>query len=332
MQKIIEKISEVFNDKRKLAIFVSVIAVIVLLINTSFKISPLQTVTDTSFYGEGFVRGVGGGDGSLAIFNQATTKATRYEGDIYPYPVQDVPSSSGEYPNNKKIIKNGNLNVVVTSAEDTSLKIENIAEKADGFVENSNIYEVSDGVKSGYLTVRVPSEKFASVIKEIKKLALKVENESVNSSDVTALYVDLEARISNLKSEEKQYQEVMKKATKVEDILQVTKYLSSVRGEIERYQGELNLISRQVSMSLITVNMTSQAEIEVFGIVWRPLTEIKIAFKNFLIDLTGLVNDLIIFVFKLPIFVAKIIFVVVLVIVGFKAILYLLKRFSFIKK
>ena len=221
--------------------------------------------------------------------------------------VPGTTASTEALPFDKKIIRNGSLSMVVEKAEDTAAAIQNIAKGYDGFVENSSVYDysVGNGVKTGYITVRVPEDKFDLAIKDIKKLATKVTSESVNSSDVSAQYVDLESSLKNMKAEEAQYRDIMSRAVKIQDVLDVSSRLADVRGRIERTQGQMNYLSRQVAMSTITVSLTSQAEVEVFGIVWRPLTVLKQAAQNLIADLAGFVDYLVYLLFKLPILILR---------------------------
>lgn len=220
-------------------------------------------------------------------------------------PMPGASASTATLPADKKIIRNGSLSMQVEKAEESAFTIQDIAGKYGGSVENSSIYEVGDGVKSGSIVIRVPADKFDLVLADIKKLALKVTNENVNSSDVTAQFVDLEASLKNMKAEEVQYQQIMTKAVKIQDVLDVSSRLADVRGRIERTQGQINYLSRQVAMSTISVYLTAQAEVEVFGIVWRPLTVVKQAMKNLVSDLAGFVDYVIYLIFKLPVLVLR---------------------------
>ena len=249
--------------------------------------------------------------GGMATTKIVMNESVARDADYYvapttmPLPIRGAPASTGDLPADKKIIRNGSLSMQVEKAEESAGAIQSIAIKYGGSVDNSNIYEVSDGVKSGNIVIRVPADKFDSVMTEVKKLALKVTNENVSSSDVTAQFVDLEASLKNMKAEEIQYQQIMAKATKIQDILDVSSRLADVRGRIERTQGQMNYLSRQVSMSTISVYLTAQAEVEVFGIVWRPLTVLKQALKSLIADLAGFVDYLIYLLFKLPVLILR---------------------------
>ncbi|MFH0890514.1 MAG: DUF4349 domain-containing protein, partial [Candidatus Liptonbacteria bacterium] len=175
----------------------------------------------------------------------------------------------------RKVVRSGYLNMLVENSDESAQKVHGIAKEMGGFVEESRVYvsQYDESVKNGTVTIRVPAAKFDETLAEIKKLGIKVESENVNAQDVTEHYVDLEAQLKNYRLEEQQYQEILKRAQKVEEMLKVHSQLARVRGDIERIEGQLKYLSSQVDMSSITVNLTGEADTTVLGIRWRPLYE-----------------------------------------------------------
>ncbi|PYX85220.1 MAG: hypothetical protein DMG68_18470 [Acidobacteria bacterium] len=53
----------------------------------------------------------------------------------------------------------------------------------------------------------------------------RIETEKTDANDVTKQYVDLQAQIHNLRTEEAQYLSIMKSAAKVPDMLDVSEKL-----------------------------------------------------------------------------------------------------------
>ncbi len=200
----------------------------------------------------------------------------------------------------RKIIKNGSLSLLVKKIEDSVQSIQSLTKTFGGFVTSSQVYENSAGMKSGTITIRFPADRFEEAMAAIKNFAVKVEREDVNAQDVTEKFIDLEARLRNLEAQEIQYLEIMKRAFNVNDILQVQQRLGDARGQIEQIQGQIQFLSRQVDMSTITISMISEADVEVFGIYWRPLFVVKQSFRNMLSGLTGYVDSMIAFIFFLP--------------------------------
>jgi hypothetical protein len=111
----------------------------------------------------------------------------------------------------------------------------------------------------GYISIRVPDDKFESALAELRNLAVRVTSESTDSQDVTEEYVDLQSRLKNAEATENQYLALLQKAADVEDILRIYERLSQVRREIEQIKGRMQYLERTSSMSLITVRLKPEA-------------------------------------------------------------------------
>jgi hypothetical protein len=201
----------------------------------------------------------------------------------------------------RKVVRSGMLDLVVNKAEEAATQVQSLAQQAGGFVESLQVYEVVDGRKSGSVTIRVPADKFRETMDKLKDLAINTENEIVSSQDVTSVYVDIEARLKNMRVEEEQYLSIMERAVKIEDVLNVTQRLSDVRGRIEQLEAQLKLLKAEVEMSSIVVNLTAEGDIEVFGIHWQPLVVIRQAFRDMLESLAAYADQIIKFMFALPV-------------------------------
>jgi len=227
----------------------------------------------------------------------------------------------------RKVIKNGNLTLLVKKAEEVAESIKQLASRLDGFVSNSRVYEVVDGIKSGTVTIRVPADNFDQAIAEIKQLSVKVESENISASDVTEQFVDLEARLRNLRAQEQQFLKILDQADTVEDTLKVVQQLNNVRAQIELLQGQLQFLERQVDMSTITTSLTSEADVEVFGIRWRPLFIVKQAFRDMLQGLTGYVNGIVKLIFRLPVILLWLATVAVITVFAWKIVRWIYRKF-----
>ena len=212
------------------------------------------------------------------------------------------PITTGTPPSGKsKIVKTGNLNLLVKNVEDASANIADIRNQMGGQPGNATFTEYSPGVRSGDITIWVPSDKFDETMIALKKLALRVQNENIRADDVSAQFVDLTARLKNLHAAEAQYVEIMKRAGTINDILNVTNQLNNTRSQIEGLQGQLDYLSHQVALSSIHISLTQEAVPGSVTSEWRPLTVIKEAMKQSLKDLTDFLDMLIVFLVRLPI-------------------------------
>jgi hypothetical protein len=232
----------------------------------------------------------------------------------------------------RKVVRNGSISLLVDKAESAVDQIKNIADQLGGFVENSSLYDSPEIIyvktasqktnKYGNITIRVPSSNFDQAVSGIKALAIKVEKDSTNTRDVSAEYVDMEAQLKNLRLEEEQYLSIMKKAVKVEDILNVSSRLADVRGRIERMQAQFNFLSKQIDMSTISVDLRAEADIEGVGTSWRPVSVAKQAIQEMLTSLVAYADGLIMFIINIPILLLRVL-ITIIWLVGWALGLYL---------
>jgi hypothetical protein len=186
-----------------------------------------------------------------------------YDKSIAPYPLPPQSAGDTAATAEARIIKTGSLTLEVESARESAQKVQDVGTSRGGFVDNSNIVENNSGTVSGYVTIRVPSEKFDESMSAIRALGIRVATESTNGQDVTEQYTDLEARLKAAQAEEAQYLLILQKATSVQDILSVQSYLSNVRSNIESLQGQIKYLGNKTEYSTINVTLSEQANLQI---------------------------------------------------------------------
>ena len=153
---------------------------------------------------------------------------------------------------------------------------------------------------SASVTIRVPAARLEEARSEIRKVGLRVETDRIEAQDVTKDYVDREARLRNLRAQEAQYLGILKQAKTVKDTLQVSDKLNEVRSEIEQQQAEFEALSKQVEMVAISVSLRAEADVQAFGLRWRPLYQLKLAAREGLQSLADYGTSMVSFAFYLP--------------------------------
>ena len=161
--------------------------------------------------------------------------------------------STGE----RMIVRTGEMSLVIEDVVGARDEIAQLAAKYNGYVVSSQISGEEQEMR-GYISIRVPDDKFESALAELRDLAVRVISESTSSQDVTEEYVDLQSHLKNAEATESQYLALLAKATDVEDILRIYERLSQVRREIEQIKGRLQYLERTSSMSLISVSLEPQ--------------------------------------------------------------------------
>lgn len=166
----------------------------------------------------------------------------------------------------RKIIRNGTLTLEVSSPTQTQSRIFSIAETRGGFVVTSEMsqqdtVDKTKPTQSVSLVVRVPALQFEQAMSEIRSGATRVLQDKRTGQDVTEEFIDLEARIKNQKALEGQFLEIMKRANKVAEALDVQSQLAEVRTEIEKIEGRRRFLENQATLSTINVTLQTPTQI-----------------------------------------------------------------------
>ena len=152
----------------------------------------------------------------------------------------------------QKIIKEGNLRFETTDLDASYTQIQNAVKSNNASIQNDT--EGKDyATVFRKLIIRVPSKNFDPFLTQISKGVSYFDNKEITSQDVTTEFIDIEARLKAKKVLEIRYMELLKKANKVSEMLEIEAQLSAIREEIEAKQGQLNYMQNQVSLSTISV-------------------------------------------------------------------------------
>lgn len=113
---------------------------------------------------------------------------------------------------------------------------------------------------SGYrqevnMVIRVPATAFDTLMAALLEQSVYTTYKNIRSEDITAAYADTEARLRNKRAAEQRYIEILKKAAKVSDVLEVEDKLRTIREEIEATEARLKVMQQQVSYSTINLNI-----------------------------------------------------------------------------
>ncbi|MFC1929408.1 DUF4349 domain-containing protein [Chloroflexota bacterium] len=158
----------------------------------------------------------------------------------------------------RMIVRTAEMSLVVNDVSIALDRITKLAEDFDGYVVSSTIWKEEERL-AGIISIRVPAEDFNTMMGALRGLAVDVTHEDISSKDVTEEYVDLSAKLHNLEATEEQLFQIMEKATRVEDVLNVQRELSRTRGEIEQAKGRMQYLERTSATSLIRVQLNQAA-------------------------------------------------------------------------
>jgi hypothetical protein len=184
-------------------------------------------------------------------------------------PQSGARSSEASEPG-RRIIRTAELSLESDAPETAGGEVAGIAESKGGFVVSSEAVRTrrveDDEDVSVTVVFRVPATTFDATLQAVRALAKRVLDVKVTGQDVTAEYVDVEARLKAQRAVEDQYMAILKEAKSVHDILEVQQKLGDVRTEIDRAEGRRRFLEHQTSLSTFTVHLVQRVEaIDVSG-------------------------------------------------------------------
>ena len=182
---------------------------------------------------------------------------------------------------NRMVVQNSHMSLKVSNVEENLQKINQEAEKQGGYMVDANISKPQDSV-SGNTTVRVPAEKLDAFLTYCRSLAVKVVSENLKGRDVTDQFVDTQAKIDTLEKTKKKFEEILNKADKVPDILQVQRELTNIQDQIDRLKGQNKYLEQTAKMSKVTIYLASD-ELDLPyapSEAWRPNVIFKTAVRS----------------------------------------------------
>jgi hypothetical protein len=152
-----------------------------------------------------------------------------------------------------RIIKTAEVGVVLpttASLQDRFDAARSIAHRYSGFVTKSSIQPG----KTGQMEIRVPARNFDATITALEKLG-SLEHESIKGQDVTAQFVDLQARLSIAQTHRDVLVKLLSKAHSPEQIVRMQNLVDDAQLKVEQLQGEIRLIKNQTSKATIDLSM-----------------------------------------------------------------------------
>lgn len=158
----------------------------------------------------------------------------------------------------EKIKKTANLSIVVDDYKKVRAEIEQLLKADNAYIGNENEQNSAYSIYNTLL-IRVSNKNFESLINKLIPLG-RVTSKTISAEDVTAQFIDIQSRIKSKKEIEKRYLDILSKASKVSDVLEIEQKLGEIREQIEAKEGELKYLSDQVDYS--SINLTIQQDFE----------------------------------------------------------------------
>lgn len=203
-----------------------------------------------------------------------------------------------------QVIQTGSFSITVSNIDSAVADLEALAKKQKGSVDSSQVLHNGQDctVTSSYdlmmlperaiapcssydavVTLRVPAEKFAETKDALRRID---ENQQLNSEqtstvDVTDTVEQVAAALKTAEAEQTALQELLTKATSVDDIIKIRAQLAVVKTEIQNLTNQQKNLEKNVSYASLTVTLTEASATSVttpsvsarFALAWNSFRE-----------------------------------------------------------
>ena len=161
-------------------------------------------------------------------------------------------ASAGE-----KLVRRANLQLKVKGLTESAGRIRTIAAQQNGAVLSEELYSGAGGNNtSGSITISVPSSSLDTTIALIEKVG-DVQFRTTSTEDVTATYVDTEARVKSMTASVARIRDLLAKATTVNDLVALENELSQRQAELDALTAQLANLKDSVTMSPISISLST---------------------------------------------------------------------------
>jgi len=174
-------------------------------------------------------------------------------GSILPPPSEAVPQTDVQ---NRMVIESSNMSMVVNDVRQKMDKILSHVESKNGYMVSSNLNQPEEKPYAN-LIVRVPSQELRPTLEYLRGLAVKVTSENLKGRDVTDQYMDIDARLKTLEKTKLKFEEIMDKATKVQDILQVQREIISLQSQIDSLKGQQKYLEKSAESAKLSIHLST---------------------------------------------------------------------------
>jgi hypothetical protein len=222
---------------------------------------------------------------TTTVAGAGTTAAPSSEGVAgYDQERLGVPAVS-----DRRVIYDGHIQLEAADTRKVFDQVTQLAEAAGGYLASATVAETSgkDDQPLISLVVRLPADRLNTTLASIRQIADRVVSESLSTQDVTDQFVDIEAQLRNLNALETELLALLAELRDNENadpakLLQVFDQIRQTRGEIERLEGQKQLLENLVALATIEIGIAPlpAAAPIVPEPAWEPVTVAKEALRD----------------------------------------------------
>ena len=155
----------------------------------------------------------------------------------------------------RKMVYNAGMRMETTDYDAARTALQNAVADAGGYLESTDQGGSKDsGSRYTYYTARIPAENYRSFLTAAGE-AGNVTSLNESAQDITAQYVDVEARLKALNDQRDRLNALADKAETTADLLEIESQLSDGQYQLESYTGQMRRRDNQVRYSTVDISL-----------------------------------------------------------------------------
>jgi hypothetical protein len=152
-----------------------------------------------------------------------------------------------------KLNKTANYRFEAKDISECTDAIEQAVLKYPAYISSSDLHQTRDALENK-ITIRVQSDYFNDILKDIDRLPSHIDFRNVSTDDVSKQFVDLESRLKTKREVEQRYMNILRhNAGTVEELLDAEKQIGALHEEIEATVSQIRYLSGKVEYSTINL-------------------------------------------------------------------------------
>lgn len=167
-----------------------------------------------------------------------------------------APGSRPRATSSRVLVKTGSMRVEVRDVEAAARKARQVVKKHRGFLET--IRSSEDGEAYASLRVRIPKKALTRAMDELATLG-RVTSRDVEVKDVTDEWIDMQAKLKNMRALRDRLRALLRQAKTVEDMLKVEKELTRVQSELDSLEARVKAMSGHAAYSKLTLSLSRKS-------------------------------------------------------------------------
>jgi hypothetical protein len=198
-----------------------------------------------------------GAQGSKAVGQPNGTSGSTGGGSTLP--ADNVPTLAGP-----PVIRQAQLSVTVGSGlfDSKLAAVRTLVESEGGYIAGTDAQAAPNAdaqstsqIRTGVISFMVPAKNFDETIDKLSGVG-KVQSEHITGLDVSAQYVDLNARLANAEAQHQAMLALLSKAQNINDIIAVQNQIGQITAQIEQLKGQIKYLDDNTSYSGISLTLT----------------------------------------------------------------------------